>query len=129
MSILKLEELVDLIPALREPWLSTFLDAANSGAERRLGDDLDDGVKAEAKLIIVRAIRRAMNTKEWVKAESAGPFSVTYVTSGLGLFDSADKAELDSLATATIAALPRGSFPYPDHYGGLFARPRRHHGR
>ena len=129
MSILSKEELEGLIPNLRDPWLTAFLNAANSGAGRRLGDISDEGVEAEAKLIIVRAIRRAMNTKEWVKAESAGPFSVTYVTGGLGLFDAADKAELDSLTVSAVAALPRGRFPCPDDYSQLFARPRRLRGR
>ena len=117
------------IPELEGPWAQLFVDAANAGVHRRLGETLDASREAEAKLIMVRAIRRAMNTKEWARAETAGPFSVSYAVSGLGLFDEAATAELDNLIPSVGGALPRGSFPMADDYSRLFAHPRRRYGR
>ena len=97
--ILHEQDLKEFIPELEGPWAQLFVDAANAGVERRLGETLDASVEAEAKLIMVRAIRRAMNTKEWARAETAG------------------------------GAIPRGSFPMAEDYSGLFAHPRRRYVR
>lgn len=119
-------ELGELVPNLKDPWLSLFLNAANAGVARLAPHAVEGtGAGEEAKLIVVRAIQRVFNGKEWLRTESAGPFSVAYATGGKGLFDAGDRAELASLKGSSSGALPSGSFPAPDDYSHLFARPGR----
>lgn len=125
-ELLDKEELGRLVPELKDPWLSLFLDAANAGVARIAPHAAEDtGVAAEARLIVVRAIQRVFNTKAWVRSQSAGPFSISYVTNGYGLFDANDKAELAALGPVLPGALPSGNFPEPGDYDRLFARPGR----
>lgn len=118
----------ELVPGLTEPWLSIFFDAANSAVDRlapcltELG--ADTGRRAEAKLIVLRAIERVRQTPEFVRSQTAGPFSVTYITSGRGVLDKEDRAALAALCDSTSTGGARGSFPAPDCYDHLFARPR-----
>lgn len=117
-----------LVPGLTEPWLSIFFDAANSAVDR-LAPCLtevgaDTGRRAEAKLIVLRAIERVRQTPEFVRSQTAGPFSVTYITSGRGVLDKDDRAALAALCDSTSTGGARGSFPDPDCYAHLFARPR-----
>lgn len=130
-DLLDKEELGQLVPNLKDPWLSLFLNAANAGVARLAPHAVEGtGAGEEAKLIVVRAIQRVSNTKTWVRSESAGPFSVSYVTGGEGLFNAVDRAELAALNSSSTSVLPHGSFPEPDDYSHLFARPgRRGRGR
>lgn len=118
-----------LVPGLTEPWQSIFFDAANSVVNRLApcltSPDADPGRRAEAKLIVLRAIERVRQTPEFIRSQTAGPFSVTYVTSGRGVLDRDDRAALAALCEAAIKGGPRGAFPAPDEYGPLFARPSR----
>lgn len=117
-----------LVPGLADPWLSIFFDAANSAVSRLApcltGPDADSGRRAEAKLVVLRAIERVRQTPEFVRSQTAGPFSVTYITSGRGVLDKEDRAVLAGLCDAVPAGGARASFPEPDCYDDLFARPR-----
>lgn len=118
-----------LVPGLADPWLSIFFDAANSAVSRLAPcltvDGADSGRRAEAKLIVLRAIDRVRNTVDFARAQSAGPFSVTYVTGGRGVLDKEDRAALSALCDAPSAGGARGAFPVHDDYSYLFARPGR----
>lgn len=128
MADLLTEEDHQLVPGLTGPWLSIFFDAANSAVDRlapcltELG--ADTGRRAEAKLIVLRAIERVRQTPEFARSQTAGPFSVTYITSGRGVLDKDDRAALAALCDSVPAGGARGSFPDPDCYDYLFARPR-----
>lgn len=129
MADLLTDEDHELVPGLVDPWLSIFFDAANSAVARLApcltADGADSGRRAEAKLIVLRSIDRVRNTVDFAKAQTAGPFSVTYVTGGRGVLDKADRAALSALCDAPASGGPRGSFPAPDDYSPLFARPGR----
>lgn len=125
-ELLDKEALGHLVPNLKDPWLSLFLNAANAGVARLAPHAVDGtGAGEEAKLIVVRAIQRVFNNKDWLRTESAGPFSVAYATGGKGLFDAGDRTELAALDPSLGGALPSGNFPEPDDYSHLFARPGR----
>lgn len=118
-----------LVPGLTEPWLSIFFEAANSAVGRLAPcittPDADPGRRAEAKLVVLRAIERVRQTPEFVRSQTAGPFSVTYITSGRGVLDGADRAALAALCDGAAArGGAQGSFPAPDDYDSLFVRPR-----
>lgn len=127
MADLLTEDDYGLVPGLTEPWRSIFINAANSTVNRLAPclttPDADPGRRAEAKLIVLRAIERVRQTPEFIRSQTAGPFSVTYVTSGRGVLDRADRAALAALCEASVAGGARGSFPPPDDYERLFARP------
>lgn len=127
-DLLSTNELSGLVPGLRDPWLTLFANAANSVIRRKVPDVVDDeGTAAEARLIVARAVRRVANSKEWLSSESAGPFSVSYVTGGRGLFEQDELNELLSLVPAgPRSALPSGHFPPGLNYDHLFARPGPH---
>lgn len=129
MADLLTEEDHALVPGLVEPWLSIFFDAANSAVARLApcltAEGADSGRRAEAKLIVLRAIERVRQTPEYIRSQTAGPFSVTYITGGRGVLDKADRAELAGLCDAPSTGGARGSFPVPDDYSALFARPGR----
>lgn len=118
-----------LVPGLTDPWLSIFIDAANSAVSRLApcltADAADKGRRAEAKLIVLRAIERVRQTPEFVRSQTAGPFSVTYITGGRGVLDKDDRAALAALCDAPSSGGARGSFPEPERYDDLFAHPRR----
>lgn len=120
-------EISALVPGLRDPWLSLFTDAANSVIRRKVPTVMTDpGTAAEARLIVARAIRRVANSKEWLSSESAGPFSVSYVTAGRGLFDATDLSLLEALvASQRPSGGPSGHFPPARDYSRLFANPGR----
>lgn len=118
----------ELVPGLTGPWQSIFFDAANSAVDR-LAPCLttagaDTGRRAEAKLIVLRAIERVRQTPEFARSQTAGPFSVTYITGGRGILDKEDRAALAALCDSPAPGGARGSFPPPDSYDYLFARPR-----
>jgi len=123
------EEDHKLLPGLTDPWLSIFIDAANSAAARLAPcvteTGADSGLRAEAKLIVLRAIERVRGTPEYARSQTAGPFSITYITGGRGILDKDDRAALQDLCERTGAGSARGSFPEPDNYDPLFARPGR----
>lgn len=116
-----------LVPGLTDPWRSIFFDAANSAVTRLapcLTDpDADSGRRAEAKLVVLRAIERVRQTPEFVRSQTAGPFSVTYITGGRGVLDKDDRAALAALCDAAPTGGARAHFPDPDCYDHLFARP------
>ena len=120
-------DLVTAVPGLTEPWDDLFVTALNSQIERLAPCLLtaSEGVQAEAKLIIFQAVQHVTETSRWVKSETTGPFLVTYVTGGRGILDGADLAALVGLCGSTVAPAvgPLGSFPVPDDYSRLFARP------
>ena len=124
-------ELTEAVPGLTGPWADLFVAALNSQISRvapcLVADAVDPGVVAEAKLIVFQAVQHVTETPRWVKSETTGPFSVTYVTGGRGILDSADVAALVELCGAPVAPAvgPLGSFPVPDDYSRLFARPGR----
>lgn len=128
MADLLTEEDHQLVPGLAEPWLSIFFDAANSAVGRLApcltGAGADSGRRAEAKLIVLRAIERVRQTPEFARSQTAGPFSVTYITSGRGVLDKEDRAALAALCESAPSSGARGSFPDPDCYDRLFVRPR-----
>lgn len=117
----------EFVPGLAEPWRSIFFDAANS-AVQRLAPCLvtgvgDEGRRAEAKLIVLRAIERVRQTPAFVKSQTAGPFSVTYVTGGRGLLDVDDRAALTALCERDGLVGARGAFPPAVSYDRLFVPP------
>lgn len=117
-----------MVPGLVGPWQELFFDAANSAVARLapcLIDDAATGRRAEAKLIVLRAIERVRNTPEFARSQTAGPFSVTYITGGRGILDKDDRAALAALCDTTSTGGAQGSFPVPDDYSYLFARPGR----
>lgn len=118
-----------LVPGLEDPWRSIFFEAANSAVSRLAPclttDGADSGRRAEAKLIVLRAIERVRQTPEYVRSQTAGPFSVTYITGGRGILDKDDRGALAELCDAPQSGGARGSFPTPEAYGHLFARPGR----
>ena len=122
-------ELAEAVPGLTDPWADLFVAALNSQISRvapcLVADAADPGVVAEAKLIVFQAVQHVTETPRWVKSETTGPFSVTYVTGGRGILDGADLAALVGLCGSTVAPAvgPLGSFPVPDDYSRLFARP------
>ena len=122
-------DLVTAVPGLTGPWADLFVAALNSQISRvvpcLVADAADPGVVAEAKLIVFQAVQHVTETPRWVKSETTGPFSVTYVTGGRGILDGADLAALVGLCGSTVAPAvgPLGSFPVPDDYSRLFARP------
>ena len=124
-------ELAEAVPGLIDPWGDLFVAALNSQIARvapcLVAEAVDPGVVAEAKLIVFQAVQHVTETPRWVKSETTGPFSVTYVTGGRGILDSADVAALVELCGAPVAPAvgPLGSFPTPDDYSRLFARPGR----
>ena len=124
-------ELTEAVPGLTGPWADLFVAALNSQISRvapcLVADAADPGVVAEAKLIVFQAVQHVTETPRWVKSETTGPFSVTYVTGGRGILDGADLAALVGLCSGPVAPAvgPLGSFPDPDDYSRLFARPGR----
>lgn len=120
----------NLVSGLEDPWRSIFFDAANSAVSRLAPclttDGADFGRRAEAKLIVLRAIERVRQTPEYARSQTAGPFSVTYVTGGRGILDKDDRGALAALCDSPQSGGARGSFPASDNYGHLFARPGRY---
>lgn len=121
-------ELAEAVPGLTAPWADLFVAALNSQISRvapcLVADAVDPGVMAEAKLIVFQAVQHVTETPRWVKSETTGPFSVTYVTGGRGVLDADDLAALAGLCGVSAdAGGPRWSFPGPDDYDHLFARP------
>ena len=130
-EIITPDDVTTLVPSAAPEWHDLLIAAANSAAARKAPCLLDDttpgitGLRAEAKLIILRAIERLTETKDWIRAETRGPFSLSYVTGGRGLLDTDDLSALAGLCSATsVGALPAGSFPRASDYDPLFARPR-----
>ena len=116
------------IPGMPDAWADRFALAANSIVARHapclLADPADAGLVAEAQLILFAAIERVASTPSYIKAESRGPFSITYVTAGKGLLDGGDLAALASLCGAASEPVgPLGDFPTPDDYSALYGRP------
>lgn len=117
-----------LVPGLTEPWLSIFFEAANSAVDRLApcltADGADSGRRAEAKLIVLRAIDRVRQTPEFIRAQRAGTQSIEYATGGRGLLDRGDRAALSALCSSIPTGGAVGAFPAPGNYGHLFASPR-----
>lgn len=111
-----------------EPWKTIFIEAANSAVARLapclVGIDADEGRRAEARLIVLRAIERVRGTPAFAKSQTTGPFSITYLTDGRGILDKGDRSELAALCDTVISSGPLGSFPVADCYDDLFVRPR-----
>ena len=120
-------DLEKVVPGLSDPWPAVLLAAANSKIAREVpclvAPDVPPGVQAEAKLIVFRAIERLTETRDWIRSETTGPFSVTYVTNGRGLLTATDLAELQALCggpAPSRGGLPRGNFPLAPDLHGLF---------
>lgn len=130
MADLLSEEDYPLVPGLQDPWRSIFFVAANSAVARLAPclEDGKDGPRAEAKLIVLRAIERVRQTPEFVASQTAGPFSITYITGGRGVLDKDDRAALIALCEAPGPGGPRGAFPPAISYDSLFAQPRNRRG-
>lgn len=131
VDVLTPDDLAEIVPGISDRWAQTLLKAANAGARRLApclrADVVDEGLLAEARVILLHSIERITSSRSWVRSETRGPFSISYVTGGRGLFDDDDRAALAALCSATPSSsgMPRGSFPEPDNYDNLFARPGR----
>ena len=117
------------VPELLPPWDDLFIEALNSQVARiapcLTAADADPGLVAEARLIVFQSVRHVTEAPRWIKSQTTGPFSVSYVTGGRGVLDADDRAALAGLCGASVGVSvgPRWSFPDPGGYDRLFVRP------
>ena len=124
VALLTSDDVAAAIPNLPDPWAGIFLESANSAVARiapcLVVDGADEGLRAEAQLVVLRAIKRVHGTPTFATSETRGPFSITYLTAGRGLLDGADVSVLAGLCGGA-SGLPRGAgFPPPLGYGRIF---------
>ena len=125
MDLITTSELQELFPALTTPWDGLVARAVNSKVARVAPCVFsDEGLAAEAEVIVFRAVERFTDTREFVASETNGPFSVTYVTGGRGVLDADDEAALAALCARPSRNVgPVGSFPEQSLAGShLFRR-------
>lgn len=99
-----------------------------SAALRVYAPCVNPDVDSDARTLAVGAMRRILQAAEivptGVRVETRGPLSTTYWARGNLLLSGADVAELQALCDRVdgtrVGGLPRGSFPAPPCWDGLF---------
>lgn len=125
MIVVESGMIAEFLPELEgSPWIEVFITAAGSQLAREFPGALaDDAAASEVQLILLQAFERVANSSSFAKSQTNGPFSITYVTAGRGLFDSAERVALRGLTSTPAGLIPLGSFPEPGRYRHVFADP------
>ncbi len=129
-DLVTLDQVKNRAPELSEEDATQLWRELNAAARTNapcLAGTISDDVLIQATGILLRAITRQGAVSSWLESETIGPYSARYRNemSASGILTSLDVAALRALCGTPTVGAPVASYEACDHYGYLFAQPRR----
>lgn len=117
-------DVLGMVPTITPDWARIIADAVTSEAARAGEIDFADfGAQAEARVVMLQAVRVFALGKPWLATEGTGPYSAGYRERvGAGILTAADMDRLREISgqAGPTPPVPLGSFPEPVDYSHLF---------
>lgn len=117
-------DVLGMVPTITLDWAQIIADAVTSEAARAGDINVADfGAQAEARLIMLQAVRVFALGKPWLATEGTGPYSAGYRERvGAGILTAADMDRLREISGqgGPTPPVPIGAFPEPVSYNYLF---------